>query len=150
MGSGTTWTADTGSNATVVASRYDEELGDSFDISTDSESTIVIPSGHPLNDNSFTLEFWFRSTEDWNNSGKGHYFIYEGSAAGWNFFYYEGLGWRLSTPVSTGYFGNGTVITNKWHHVSLTYTEGTTKFYLDGELLKTHSATRSSSSFRFI
>ena len=145
-GSGTTWTADTGSDATVVASRYDEELGDSFDISTDSESTIVIPSGHPLNDNSFTLEFWFRSTEDWNNSGKGHYFIYEGSAAGWNFFYYEGLGWRLSQPVSTGYFGNNTVVTNKWHHVVLTYTGGTTKFYLDTKLLKTHSATRASSS----
>ena len=145
-GSGTTWTADTGSDATVVASRYDEELGDSFDISLDSESTITIPSGHPLNDNSFTLEFWFRSTENWNNSGKGHYFIYEGSAEGWNFFYYEGLGWRLSTPVSTGYFGNGTVKTNVWHHVSLTYTGGTTKFYLDGELLKTHSETRSNSS----
>lgn len=145
-GSGTTWTADTGSDATVVASRYDEELGDSFDISTASESSVVIPSGHPLNDNSFTLEFWFKSTEDWNNSAYGHNFIFDGDSAGWRLMYYETLGWILQGPVYTGYFGNGTVVTNKWHHVSLTYTGGTTNFYLDGELIKTLSQTRYSSS----
>lgn len=147
-GTGTTMSnlAESSLDANVFASRFDIDNGGFFDISTDSEATISVPTGHPLNGANFTLEFWFKSTEDWNNGGKGHYFIYEGGAAGWNFFYYEGYGWRLSAPVSTGYFGNGTVVTNKWHHVSLTYTGGTTKFYLDGELLKTHSATRSSSS----
>jgi len=149
-GSGTTWTADTGSNATVVASRYDEELGDSFDISTDGESTIQIASGHPLNDNSFTLEFWF----NWKSTpSAANRFIYE-SSGGWNFFYYSGLGWRINnSDVATGYFSNGNFITvGQWYHCVIAQDSSNCKIYFDGELVKTQSVTsgtRSLGAFNF-
>ncbi len=149
-GSGTTWTADAGNDATVVASRYDQELGDSFDISTDGESTIQIASGHGLNGTNFTLEFWFK----WQSTpSAANRFIYEANT-GWNFFYYGGSGWRINNAdVATGYFANGSYITTKkWYHCVITQDSSNCKIYFDGELVKTQSVTsgtRSLGAFDF-
>lgn len=146
-GSGTTWTADTGNNATVVASRYDEELGNSFDISTDGESTIQIASGHPIN-GTFTLEFWFKFQ---STPVAGNRFIYDLGETKVSFFYYQGsnYGWRFyqASGQESGYYGNGSIEVGKWQHKVITLTSsGSFKAYIDGELIKSTSWTRPSTS----
>ena len=149
-GSGTTWTADAGSDATVVESRYNDELGGFFDISTDGESTIEIASGHGLNGTNFTLEFWFK----WQSTpSAANRFIYN-VGTGWNFFYYGGYGWRINNAdVATGYFSNNEYTTpSKWYHCVISQDSSNCKVYFDGKLVKTQavtSGTRSLSAFDF-
>ena len=136
-GSGTNWTADAGNDATVVASRYDEELGDSFDISTDGESTIVIPSGHPLN-GTFTLEFWFKFQSTPVSLNR---FIRESSETALQFFYLQGQGWRFyqASGADSSYYGNGSIEVGKWQHKVITFTSaGSFRAYIDGALIDTN------------
>jgi hypothetical protein len=140
-GSGTTWTASTGADATVVASRFENCSIKSFDISTEGESTITIPGGSALDGtgNDFTLEFWykFKSAPVTSN-----YFIYE-AGSGWDFFYYGGLGWRLANAdLATGYFANNVAVgAGDWNHFTLTQTASSASVYLNGTLVKTASVT---------
>ena len=151
-GTGTTLTNLAGSslNATVVASRFDNDydsgLKGYFDISTESEASIVIPSGHPLNGD-FTLEFWFR----WQGTpaSGGHRFINE-SGQNIGFFYYKGNGWRFyqASGQDTGYYGgsSGGIQANVWQHKVITFSGTQFKGYLDGEQIGTKTYTRPSSS----
>ena len=133
-------------NATVVASRFDKDFDSGlkgyFDISTQSEATIVIPNGHPLNGD-FTLEFWFR----WQGSptSGGHRFINE-STDNLQFFYYYGYGWRFyESSGHSGYYGGGGggIQANVWQHKVITFSGNSFKGYLDGNQI--HSATYSRS-----
>lgn len=151
-GTGTTMSNLAGSSldATVVASRFDIDNGGFFDVSTDSEATIAVPTGHPLNGTNFTLEFWFNWTATPIAANR---FIYE-SGTGWNFFYYKNYGWRISNAdVSTGYFKNGSYITaGQWYHCVIAQDSSNCKIYFDGELVKTQSVTsgtRSLGAFNF-
>ena len=151
-GLGTTLTNLAGNslNATVVASRFDNDydsgLKGYFDISTQSEATIVIPSGHPLNGD-FTLEFWFR----WQGTpgSGGHRFINE-SGQNIGFFYYKSLGWRFyqASGQDTGYYGgsSGGIQGNVWQHKVITFSGSSFKGYLDGNQIGSTSYTRPSSS----
>jgi len=151
-GTGTTLTNLAGNslNATVVASRFDNDFDSGlkgyFDISTESEATIVIPTGHPLNGD-FTLEFWFR----WQGTpaSGGHRFINE-SGQNIGFFYYKNLGWRFyqASGQDTGYYGgsSGGIQGNVWQHKVITFSGTSFKGYLDGNQIGTSTYTRPSSS----
>ena len=147
-GSGTTLTNLAGNslNATVVANRFDKDLKGYFDISTQSEATIVIPSGHPLNGD-FTLEFWFR----WQGTpgSGGHRFINE-STDNLQFFYYYGYGWRFyeGSYNHSGYYGGGGggIQANVWQHKVITFSGNSFKGYLDGNQIHSTTYTRPGSS----
>ena len=151
-GTGTTMSNLAGSSldATVVASRFDIDNGGFFDVSTDGEATIAVPTGHPLNGTNFTLEFWF----NWKSSpSAANRFIYKANT-GWNFFYYGSLGWRINNAdCATGYFSNGNYITvGQWYHCVIAQDSSNCKIYFDGELVKTQSVTsgtRSLGAFNF-
>ena len=151
-GSGTTLTNLAGNslNATVVASRFDNDydsgLKGYFDISTESEATISIPSGHPLNGD-FTLEFWFR----WQGTpgSGGHRFINE-STDNLGFFYYKNYGWRFyeAGTAHSGYYGGsgGSIQANVWQHKVITFSGTAFKGYLDGNQIHSTTYTRPGSS----
>ena len=151
-GTGTTLTNLAGNslNATVVASRFDNDytsgLKGYFDISTQSEATISIPSGHPLNGD-FTLEFWFR----WQGTpgSGGHRFINE-STDNLGFFYYKNYGWRFyeSGSAHSGYYGgsSGSIQANVWQHKVITFSGTAFKGYLDGNQIHSTTYTRPGSS----
>ena len=138
-GSGTTWTADAGNNGTVVASTYDEELGDSFDL-TSNTITLPIDAG-PLNGTSFTFETWL-----WQDSNSGTQYFF--SDTGISLFTISGTQMRFikgfsGTNNDDGYF-NPTVngsgwATNKWNHVAVTFSSTTSKVYINGVLVNTHT-----------
>ena len=151
-GSGTTLTNLAGNslNATVVASRFDKDFDSGlkgyFDISTQSEATISIPSGHPLNGD-FTLEFWYR----WQGTpgSGGHRFINE-STDNLQFFYYKNYGWRFyeSGSAHSGYYGGsgGGIQANVWQHKVITFSGNSFKGYLDGNQIHSTTYTRPGSS----
>ena len=151
-GTGTTLTNLAGNslNATVVASRFDKDFDSGlkgyFDISTQSEATISIPSGHPLNGD-FTLEFWFR----WQGTpgSGGHRFINE-STDNLGFFYYKNYGWRFyeSGSAHSGYYGGsgGSIQANVWQHKVITFSGTAFKGYLDGNQIHSTTYTRPGSS----
>ena len=147
-GTGTTLTNLAGSslNATVVASRFDIDNGGFFDISTDGEQSIVIPSGHPLN-GEFTLEFWFKFQ---STPSQGNRFIYDLGETAFQFFFYQPHGWRFYQAgggKESGYYGSGTIEVGKWQHKVITFTStGSFKAYIDGELIKSASWTRVTTS----
>jgi len=136
-GTGTTWTADAGSDATVVASTYDEELGNSFDITSD---TISLSSGAgPLDGTTFSFETWL-----WQDSNSGTQYFF--SNTGISFFTISGTQMRFIKDLSgtnndTLYFnptsnGSGWA-TNKWNHVVVTFSSYTAKIYINGVLVHT-------------
>ena len=151
-GTGTTLTNLAGNslNATVVASRFDNDFDSGlkgyFDISTQSEATISIPSGHPLNGD-FTLEFWFR----WQGTpgSGGHRFINE-STDNLGFFYYKNYGWRFyeAGTAHSGYYGGGggSIQANVWQHKVITFSGTAFKGYLDGNQIHSTTYTRPGSS----
>ena len=148
-GTGTTLTNLAGSSldATVVASRFDIDNGGFFDISTDGEQSIVIPSGHPLN-GEFTLEFWFKFQ---STPVAGNRFIYDLGETKLQFFFYKNNGWRFyqASGQESGYYGGGSggIEVGKWQHKVITLSSsGSFKAYIDGELVKSASWTRPTTS----
>jgi hypothetical protein len=134
-------------DATVVASRFDIDNGGFFDISTDGEQSIVIPSGHPLN-GEFTLEFWFKFQ---STPVAGNRFIRDSGETKFQFFFYKNQGWRFyqAGGQESGYYGGGSggIEVGKWQHKVITLSSsGSFKAYIDGELVKSASWTRPTTS----
>ena len=140
-GSGTTWNdlEGTHANATVVASTYDEELGNSFDITS---NTISLSSdAGSLDGTSFSFETWL-----WQDSSSGTQYFF--SDTGISFFTISATQMRFIKVLSgtnndTGYFnptsnGSGWA-TNKWNHVVVTFSSTTAKTYINGVLVNTNT-----------
>jgi hypothetical protein len=133
-GTGTTWTADTGNNGTLVGNTsYDQELGDFFDLDGSGDYISLNSSGYLTGD--FTVEMW------WNfdtlsgfkmlwggqgysgGTGLGHYIN------GDTLFTYISVNGAAVSPTGQ----SGAVLTaGKWHHIVLTRSGDTYTQYVDG------------------
>ena len=133
-GSGSTWTADVGSDGTLVGNTsYDQELGDFFDLDGSGDYISLNSSGYLTGD--FTVEMW------WNfdtlsgfqmlwggqgysgGTGLGHYID------GNTLHTYISVSGAASSPTGQG----GAVLTvGKWHHIVITRSGGTYTQYVDG------------------
>ena len=140
-GTGTSWNdlEGTHANATVTASTYDEELGNSFDI-TSNTITLSGDAGS-LDGTSFTFETWL-----WQDSNSGTQYFF--SDTGISFFTISATQMRFikylsGTNNDTSYFNpanNGSGWgTNKWNHVAVTFSSYTAKIYINGILVHTEA-----------
>lgn len=139
-GSGTTWTDLTSNNnATVVASTYDIDNGGYFDITS---NTVTFSSNtSALDTATFSFEIWVYQT---SNSGTQYFF----SDTGISLFTVSGTQMRFikgfsGTNNDDSYFnptanGSGWT-TNKWNHVAVTFSSTTSKVYINGVLVNTHT-----------
>ena len=148
-GSGTTWTADTGNNGTLVDdTSYDQELGDFFDLDGSGDYISLNTSGYL--DGDFTIEMWWNfdnltPTNDYqmlwgasgyggSGSGLGHY-INDNKIQTW-----IDVSGSTSNPVTSG----AVLTQNKWHHIVLTRSGGTYTQFLDGSQVATGSGSSAS------
>ena len=139
-GSGTTWTDLTSNNnATVVASTYDIDNGGYFDITS---NTVTFSSNtSALDTATFSFEMWVYQT---SNSGTQYLF----SDTGISLFTISGTQMRFikgfsGTNNDDSYF-NPTLnssgwATNKWNHIAVTFSSTTSKVYINGVLVQTHT-----------
>lgn len=139
-GSGTTWTADVGSDATISGAAYDQELGNWFDFdgSNDYVEVSTIPSGIQ-NDTILTGEAWIYPKTATANS----IISFRGSTnTSIKFFLAANSSGQLylvssstSTFLSFGTTASNVVPTNKWTHVAATINYSTKAYtiYANGE-----------------
>ena len=145
-GSGTTWTADAGNNATLNGNMsYDQELGDFFDLDGAGDYASLNTSGYL--DGDFTVEMWWNFDVLsgykmlWGASGYGG----TGSGLG---HYIDGATIKTWTDVNgttTNPVTSGSVLEQgKWHHIVLTRSGSTFTQYVDGNQVGTASGTNAS------
>lgn len=147
-GSGSTWTADTGSDATISGASYDEELGDYFDF--DGNDSISIPSDSNLQMSSnLTHEVWAK-IDSFPSGSTAPVLMGQCSddGANINFMLWASNGTLYAYLYNTsgGFLSalyDFTPNTGKWMHLAQTYDGSTHNFYVDGELFKTASVTGS-------
>ena len=141
-GSGSTWTADTGSDATITNASYDEELGDFFDLDGDGDYIDTNSSNGYLTQSN---ELWVKVDtiqRQFIVSNYGSGTIPQGAC------YFEmtssgniEVGVRNSSGSTSSLTSNATLSAGKWYHLCTTSDGSNLKFYIDGELDKTVSAT---------
>ena len=149
-GSGSTWTADTGSNGTLVGNiSYDQELGDWFDLDGSSDYITVNSSAINAATN-FTIEGWFNPD---NLTAADHLFAIYGGASDRKLFLRLNntsgdLDWQIynSSGASAGYFttsnANARLTANQWNHVAVTHiNNGSMEVFVDGVSAGTGTST---------
>jgi len=147
-GSGSTWTADTGNDATINGAAYDQELGDWFDFDG-SNDYISVPST-----SSTPVDFSAKNytIEAWINPDTASAFSdpilskYGGSDSlrSINFNYASNGKLRLferATGTNASHDSTSTLTPNRWTHVAVTRTSSQVKLYIDGSLDNTISST---------
>jgi hypothetical protein len=125
-GSGSTWTADAGSNGTISGASYDQELGDWFDF--DGVNDIITTTHDIPSTGAKTIEFWFN-----DNGSSGSNSTYPSPVGGSNVAIWTGGNLTGSySDESLGFYnadtglhfyirtGTNTYRDNKWHHVAIT------------------------------
>ncbi|MDO6430664.1 LamG domain-containing protein [Flavitalea sp. BT771] len=102
---------------------------------------IQVPYATELNPPSFSISLWVNMTANTANS-------YMFSLDRWNGFKFNLNGTAvpfLTVSVSNTIYdrdaGGGNVSANTWTHLAVSYTDGTMKFYVNGDLLKTWTNT---------
>lgn len=99
-------------------------LGTTLDFNFDSSDT-------------FTISQWVKF--DTLSTLNRIFFRHNGGSAGYNFYYQNGIGWRLYT--NTGYtLSTASVSTGQWYHVVLVYDTQNVTLYLDNTSLGTTSS----------
>ena len=135
-GSGTTWTADVGSNGTLVGNTsYDEELGDWFDLDGSGDYVTTSYNINPIND--YTFEGWFNQDVAegvivWGmNDGLTSRQIYGGFESDGDV--RLGADGGSSHLIST----SQPLTVGKWHHIVWVYNPSNNirKIYVDGGLV---------------
>ena len=137
-GSGSTWTADEGSDGTITGATYNDELGNYFDF--DGNDSITSAGNLSVPNENFTVEFWTRpdSTSTSQNffeiedtSGNRRVSMVVNTGSTFRCYIYEASGFNNSAfPTSTTTFDTG-----KWYHVVVTFEKGVAaKMYINGEL----------------
>lgn len=146
-GSGSTWTADVGTDFTlsVSSNSYNQELGDFFDFNgtTDfAHRTATATSPLDFSAKGYTIEAWINKDDtDYNyvlakygTSDSNRSFIF-GVANDDKVILFE----RSSS--SNTLKSTSTVSTNKWIHIAVVRSSSDAKFYINGELDNTVSST---------
>ena len=139
-GSGTTWTADTGNNGTLVGNTsYDEELGDFFDL--DGSGDYISVSTSSYLDGDFTIEMWWNF--DGISSSSGYKMLWGGQhygSGGTGGLGHYILDNKIKTWVSNtsgtavNIITSGAVLeSGKWYHIVLTRSGSSMVAYVDGE-----------------
>ncbi len=148
-GSGTTWTADTGNNGTLVGNAsYDKELGDFFDLDGSGDYISLSTSGYL--DGDFTVEMWWNF--DGISSSSGYKMLWGGQGYGGSG---SGLGHYIqNNTIRTWTYVSGTygdpvtsaavLESGKWHHIVLTRSGSTFTQYLDGNQVGTGTGSSAS------
>ena len=102
---------------------------------------IQVPYATELNPPSFSISMWVNMTANTANS-------YMFSLDRWNGFKFNLNGTAvpfLTVSVANTIYdrdaGGGNVPANTWTHLAVSYTDGTMKFYVNGDLLKTWTNT---------
>ena len=147
-GSGSTWTADTGNDATINGAAYDQELGDWFDFDG-SNDYISVPatSSTPVDFSAknYTIEAWINP--DVASAFTDPILSKYGGADSLrsiNFSYASNGKLRLferATGTNVSHDSTSTLTTNRWTHVAVTRTSSQVKLYIDGILDNTISST---------
>lgn len=149
-GSGSTWTADTGSNGTLVGNiSYDQELGDWFDL--DGSSDYITVNSSAINSaTNFTIEGWFNPD---NLTAADHLFAIYGGVSDRKFFLRltntsGDLDWQIynSSGGNAGYFttsnANARLTANQWNHVAVTHiNNGSMEVFVNGVSAGTGTST---------
>lgn len=103
------------------------------------------PSNFPYGTNSFTVSVWIRPDANSFNSDTRRWICSWGSASAGKL---VGFDLKSETELMFSNYGSGRSCTcpiekslsdGEWHHVVLTYCEGTVKFYVDGSMAKSGS-----------
>lgn len=149
-GSGTTWTADVGNDATITGATYDEELGDWFDFDGSNDyvdlgtASSIIPAA-----SDFTVESWVnpKSISDstyWavvssvqSISPYGGFMLY---------FHHTTDHWGIAMNGGGTWYSKDTgvdVVINKWVHLVFTYNGSNMKLFVNGEEKYTFAQTNS-------
>jgi len=107
----------------------------------DQAALVQVPYSTDLNPPSFTISMWVKMTANSNNS----YMI---SLDRWHGYKFNlngtGVPFLTVSTSATGYdrdAGAVTVGAGVWTHLAVSYTDGTMKFYLNGDLVKTWTNT---------
>jgi len=138
-GSGTTWTADVGSDATINGADYDQELGDWFDFNG-SSNDVRLNSGNTIPAATFdncTFEYWIR-LDDLSESR--HLYLHDFTSNNANFIGISKSNTNNklmvfgSAPHITISRGNTDLVTNKWTHIAVSLTSSQIKMYINGKL----------------
>ena len=141
-GSGSTWTANTGSNATITNASYDQELGDFFDLDGSGD---FIDTNNTHGYITQTHEIWVKADtiqRQYIVSNYGSGTIPQGAM------YFEmtssgtiEAGVRNSSGSTSSLTTSTALSANKWYHLCYTSDGSNLKFYINGELDSTQSAT---------
>ncbi len=147
-GSGSTWTADVGSDATISGAAYDQELGDWFDFDG-SNDYISVPSTSStpvdFSAKNYTIEAWINP--DTTPALGSPIFTKYGTSDSLRSikFDYDGSGklklFERATGTNASHFSTTILTLNRWTHVAVTRTSSQVKFYIDGSLDATVSST---------
>ena len=134
-GSGTTWTADTGNDATLVGdASYNEELGDWFELDGSGDYANVATGSLMAGD--FTIEMWwsFKDLSGYQMLWGGQH--YSASAGGLGHYIEDAKiqTWvNNSSNSSVNVMTSGSVLsTYKWHHIVITRSGSSMTAYVDG------------------
>lgn len=137
-GSGSTWTADVGSDATISGAAYDQELGDWFDFDG-SNDYISVPStsSTPVDftAKNYTIELWINP----DTSGVNQIFTKYGSSDSFrsiSIIINTDNTLRLIQRSSTtdNSYSTSTIPQNTWTHIVVARSSSEVKFYINGEL----------------
>ena len=147
-GSGSTWTADVGSDATISGAAYDQELGDWFDFDG-SNDYISVPSTSStpvdFSAKNYTIEAWINPNTTAAFAGPilSKYGTTD-SLRSINFSRTSSGKLRLyerATGTDVSHDSTSTLTLNRWTHVAVTRTSSQVKLYIDGSLDNTISST---------
>jgi hypothetical protein len=125
------------------------------DLSTFNEYSVDYDGTNDLMSLGTTLDFNFDSSDTFTISQwvkfdtlgtlNRIFFRHNGATAGYNFYYQNGVGWRLYT--NTGYtLSSASVSTGQWYHVVLVYDAQNVTLYVDNTSLGTTSSVPISSA----
>ena len=136
-----TWTALSGSNATISGATFDSELGNylDFDGSNDyveiGSASSIIPAG-----NAFSVEVWVNAKSNTENKYWGVVSATNGTSpyGGWMIYnHYTEDTWGISMNKSgtwTSLSSGVSIVKDKWEHLVYTYDGSFMKLYVSGEL----------------